>query len=325
MKVKFWGTRGSIPTPISPAAIEDKIRLALRGAAGLDLSSEAAIERYLQRLPETVLHTIGGNTACVEVRAGQQLLILDAGSGLRQLGLELMKGPCGRGQGVLHLFVSHTHWDHIQGFPMFVPAFIPGNQIYIYSIHDLEAALEAQQRPLTWPVALSSCWFCKHAGHSGHMQAKMEFVSLEVGRPFSIARIRVNTIQNAHPGESYGFRIEHDGSSLVYATDSEYKHMDPTSTQVYVDFFQGADLLIFDAQYTLTDVLDKPDWGHSSPLMGAELAHRAGVRRLVLFHHDPLADDQAIYAGLKQAETYLAKRDSDCQVVVASEGMEIEW
>ena len=91
MKIKFWGTRGSIPTPISPAAIEDKIRQALSGAVGLDLSSEEAIERYLQRLPVTVRRTIGGNTACVEVRAGQQLIILDAGSGLRVLGFELMK------------------------------------------------------------------------------------------------------------------------------------------------------------------------------------------------------------------------------------------
>jgi ribonuclease BN (tRNA processing enzyme) len=101
--------------------------------------------------------------------------------------------------------------------------------------------------------------------------------------------------------------------------------MGPTNTQSYVDFFQGADLLVFDAQYTLSDALDKVDWGHSSPLMGAEFAHRAGVRRLALFHHDPLADDHAIYAGLRQAETYLATRGSDCQVVIASEGLEIEW
>jgi ribonuclease BN (tRNA processing enzyme) len=128
-----------------------------------------------------------------------------------------------------------------------------------------------------------------------------------------------------HPGESYSYRVEHNGASLVYATDSEYKQMDPASTQVYVDFFQGADLLIFDAQFSFNDVLDKVDWGHSTPVVGAELAHRAGVRRLALFHHDPLSDDEAIYAGLKQAEAYLAKRNSNCQVVIASEGLEIEW
>jgi ribonuclease BN (tRNA processing enzyme) len=101
--------------------------------------------------------------------------------------------------------------------------------------------------------------------------------------------------------------------------------MGAASTQTYVDFFQDADLLVFDAQYTLNDARDRVDWGHSSPLMGAEFAHRAGVRRLALFHHDHLADDQAIYAGLKQAATYLARRGSDCQVMAASEGMVIEW
>jgi ribonuclease BN (tRNA processing enzyme) len=127
----------------------------------------------------------------------------------------------------------------------------------------------------------------------------------------------------SHPGKSYGYRIEHQGQSVVYATDSEYQRLNEASTQVYEDFFREADLLIFDAQYTLNDALDKAGWGHSSPLMGAELAHRAKVRRLALFHHDPLADDRAVYTGLKQAEAYLAKRGSDCQVVVASEGLEI--
>ena len=129
----------------------------------------------------------------------------------------------------------------------------------------------------------------------------------------------------SHPGESYGYRIEHNGQSLVYTGDSEYKRMSPDSTQDYVDFFQDADLLIFDSQYTLSDVLDKVDWGHSSPLMGAEFAYRAGVQRLALTHHDPVADDQAVYAGLKQAQAYLAKRGCDCQVMIAGEGLEIAW
>jgi phosphoribosyl 1,2-cyclic phosphodiesterase len=314
MKVKFWGTRGSIPTPISPTAIEDKIRRALKGAVGLDLSSEPAIERYLQHLPKTVLHTIGGNTACVEVRAGQQLLILDAGTGLRLLGYELMKAEFAKGQGVADFLISHTHWDHIQGLPFFVPGFVPGNCLTFHSPRvDLEAALVGQQTETYFPVQLKN------------LSADIRFHHLPTDAWSQIADVQVYPHQMSHPGKSFGYRIDYNGSSLVYAADSEYKRMDPTSTQVYVEFFRGADLLIFDAQYTLTDVLDKADWGHSSPLMGAELAHRAGVKRLALFHHDPLADDQAIYAGLKQAETYLAKRGSDCQVVVASEGMEIEW
>jgi ribonuclease BN (tRNA processing enzyme) len=128
-----------------------------------------------------------------------------------------------------------------------------------------------------------------------------------------------------HPGENYSFRIEGNGASLVYASDAEYKEMDHASTGAYVDFFRDVDLLIFDAQYSLREALDKVDWGHSSPVMGAELAHRAGVRRLALFHHDPMSDDRTIYAGLEQAEAYLTNRNSKCQAVIAREGLEIEW
>jgi ribonuclease BN (tRNA processing enzyme) len=314
MKVKFWGTRGSIPTPISPATIEDKIRQALRGAAGFDLSSEEAIERYLQRLPARVRYTVGGNTACVEVRAGQQLLILDAGSSLRLLGYELMKTEFGKGQGVADFLISHTHWDHIQGMPFFGPGFVEGNQLRFHSPHaHLEAAFVGQQTETYFPVPLS------------YMRADIQFHRIPAETWTHLGDLRVYPLRMSHPGESYSYRIEHGSDSLVYATDSEYKNMDRDNTQVYADFFRDADLLIFDAQYSLNDVLDRAEWGHSTPVMGAELAHRAGVRRLALFHHDPLSDDRTIYAGLKQAEAYLAKRNSHCQVVVASEGLEIEW
>jgi phosphoribosyl 1,2-cyclic phosphodiesterase len=314
MKVKFWGTRGSIPTPISPAAIEDKIRQALRGAADFDLSSEEAVERYLQRLPPTIRYTIGGNTACVQVRAGAQLLILDAGSGLRLLGYELMKAEFGRGEGTADFLISHTHWDHIQGLPFFGPGFVAGNRLTFHSPHvHLETAFVGQQNDIYFPVSLS------------YLRADLQFRHIPANAWSQIGEVRVYPLQMSHPGESYSYRVEHDAASLVYATDAEYKHGRPDSTQVYVDFFRGADLLIFDAQYSLTDALDKPEWGHSSPLIGAELAYRAGVRRLALFHHDPLSDDAAIYAGLRQAEAYLAKRASNCQVMIANEGMEIEW
>lgn len=314
MKVKFWGMRGSIPTPTSPTIIEEKIRQALRGARGVDLSSEEAIERYLQRLPVEVRHTVGGNTACVEVRTGHQLLILDAGSGLRLLGYQLLKTEFGKGQGVADFLISHTHWDHIQGLPFFGPGFVAGNRLTFYSPHaHLEEAFVGQQSEIYFPVPLS------------YLSADINFRRLPTETWTQIGALRVYPRLMAHPGENYGYRIEHKGASLVYASDAEYKHMDRESTQAYVDFFQEADLLIFDAQYSLNDALDKTDWGHSSPVMGAELAHRAEVRRLALFHHDPMSDDQTIYAGLKQAETYLARRGSHCQVLVASEGLEIEW
>lgn len=314
MKIKIWGARGSLPTPLTPAALEDKLRQVVRGAQGVDLSSEAAIERYLERLPPTLRYTMGGNTACVEVRAGAQLLIMDAGTGLRGLGYALLKDQFGQGQGAADILISHTHWDHIQGLPFFVPAFIRGNRLTFHSPHPhLEAAFVGQQAETYFPVPLS------------YMSASLQFSHLPAGVWSMLGEVRVYPNRMSHPGECYGYRLEHNGQSLVYATDSEYKNMRPEDTQAYADFFQGAEVLIFDAQYTLSESLDKVDWGHSSPLMGAEFAHRAGVRRLVLFHHEPLADDQALYTGLKQAEAYLSKRGSACQVMLAREGLELEW
>jgi ribonuclease BN (tRNA processing enzyme) len=132
----------------------------------------------------------------------------------------------------------------------------------------------------------------------------------------------------SHPGVAYGYRIEHGRACLVYATDSEHKHVDSGHTDRYVRFFQGADLLIFDAQYTLTEALDRPDWGHSTAVMGAELAYRASVKRLALFHHDPASTDEKIFTAKEEAEAYLSHYQAGspiCEVIVASDGLTIEF
>ncbi len=144
-----------------------------------------------------------------------------------------MKGPCGRGEGRLHLFFSHPHWDHIQGFPFFIPAFIPGNHITLYSVHDSRTVLEEQQRPVNFPVPLSI------------MQTDMDFVSLTVGKTFRVGDVHINTIENAHPGRSYGYRFQVQHSVFVYASDSEYKQLDDANYQAHIDFFRDADALIF--------------------------------------------------------------------------------
>ena len=131
----------------------------------------------------------------------------------------------------------------------------------------------------------------------------------------------------SHPGQTYGYRIEDDQAALVCATNSEYKRVDPASTERFVRFFQDADLLIFDAQYSLAEVLDRPDWGHSTSVMGAELAHRASVKRLALSHHDPTSTDEKIWSEKDQAEAYLMRYHPDeptCEVLVAYDGLTLE-
>lgn len=316
MYVKFWGTRGSIPTPLSSKMLKEKIHRALKGAVGLNLSDSEVVDQYLDRLPFSVSNTIGGNTTCIEVRSGDHLLIIDAGSGVRVLGLDLMAKGYGQGNQHADFLISHTHWDHIQGFPFFVPAFIPGNRFTFHSpFADLEARLNKQQQEAFFPVS------------TDYMNAEFEFNNLSEKEWAQVGPWRVYPMRLSHPGQTFGYRIEDGKSCLVFASDGEYKRLDRESTEEFITFFQDADLLVFDAQYSLTEVLDKPDWGHSSAMMGAELAHRANVKRLALFHHDPTSSDDKVLEAQQEAEAYLMRAHNagnQCEVLVAYDGLDLE-
>lgn len=311
MKIKIWGTRGSIPAPINSAHIEKKLYQAILNMPQINTQDPEAVRSYISKLPPMVRGTAGGNTACIEVQADGQIFVLDAGSGLYQLSLELMRGPFAEGKGTLHLFISHAHWDHIQGFPMFTPAFIPGNRIFIYGAHDLEKAFQIQQHPLTWPVSLD------------YMAADIKFVRVVPGEPLFIGKVRVDTLKNAHPGDAYSYRLEDQHSIFVYASDAEYKKLEDDVVDPYVTFFRNADALVFDAMYTLQDAWVKEDWGHSSAMIGVDLAQAAGVKRLILFHHDPSYSDAQIEKIYTTAVAYQKQRAfaGNFETIVAFEGM----
>ncbi|HRV91585.1 MAG TPA: MBL fold metallo-hydrolase [Anaerolineae bacterium] len=316
MYIKFWGTRGSIPTALSSRALKRKYRQVLTGAAGLDLTNKTVVDRYLDQLPLPLQQPVGGNTTCLEIRSGDQLLILDAGSGLRLLGLDLLDKGFAGGHHQADILITHTHWDHIQGFPFFSPAFVPGNRFTFYSpFDDLAERLVQQQHVNYFPVPVN------------YMSAKLDFVQIKSNEWFALGKFRIYPMRLSHPGLTYGYRIEDGRSCLVIATDSEYKRVDPNSTEAFVEFFREADLLVFDAQYSLSEALDKPDWGHSTAMMGAELAHRAQAKRLALFHHDPTSTDEKIWSAREQAEAYLMRRHngrSTCEVLVAYDGLTLE-
>jgi phosphoribosyl 1,2-cyclic phosphodiesterase len=242
MKIKIWGARGSIPTPLAPSSVRNKIINALQGAKGVDLADPVKVQAYVDSLPPTQRGTVGGNTACVEVTTPEHNIIIDAGSGLRLLGNELIKGPAGVGKATIHLFLSHTHWDHIQGLPFFLPAYIDGNRINIYYLHDtVPITLREQMRPTTFPISLD------------HMQAAVQFIQMAPGESLSLGGLEVSTVELPHPGRAYAFRFEYRGVVFVYASDAEYKRLDEINSQPYLRFFAGADVLIFDAQFTLRE------------------------------------------------------------------------
>lgn len=314
MKVKIWGARGSIPAPLTSQAIRAKIITALQGAKGLDLDDPSAIHAYVDNLPWLVRDTIGGNTPCVEIKAGDETIIVDAGTGSRALGLELMNGPCGRGEGVVHLFLSHTHWDHIQGFPFFRPAYIRGNRINIYSLHDVQTVLSDQMKAATFPVRLEQ------------LGATISFIRLPEGQRFRLNEIELTTLELPHPGRAYAFRFEYQGSVFVYASDGEYKLLDEASLEPYIRFYSGADALIFDAQFTLRETFLKEDWGHSSALIGVDLARQAGVKRLILFHHDPTSSDSDLALMLEQTLAYASEQATSekLEIILGQDGLELD-
>jgi phosphoribosyl 1,2-cyclic phosphodiesterase len=212
------------------------------------------------------------------------------GSGLRPFGQWATARRAGRPQ-TFHVFMSHLHWDHIMGLPFFVPAFIPGNKVFIYGCHhELEAALRRQQEPPSFPVGFDTIF-----------DGRVEFVRLEPGVPRLVAGMKVSTLLQRHTGDSYGWRFEADGKALVYSTDSEHPLVDPAHTDRFVQFFRDAELVVFDAMYSLADAISvKADWGHSSNVVGVELCQLARARHLCMTHHEPVFDDAAIETMLAE-------------------------
>ena len=282
MKVRFYGTRGSIPSPMWHDSVRAKIKRALLQANGVDLSTEDAVDNFIdEKLPFQDKSTYGGDTSCVQIDPEDGSYVLcDAGTGLRRFGNHMLDLH-GEEPQEYHILMSHLHWDHIMGFPFFSPAYMPGNKIHLHSCHDTaEQAFRNQHSWPGFPVPFD------------HLESEIIFHCHEPGVPFDVAGFSVNTIEQYHGGRSYGYRLDGYGKSVVYSTDSEHKKFAVTQDYPFVSFFKEADLLIFDAQYSLADAISiKEDWGHSSSIIGVELAQLAQVKRLCLFHHEPNFDD----------------------------------
>jgi len=318
VRVRFWGTRGSLPVSLDWAAVRAKVARALKAAAARRFADDAAIERFIdEELDFPVKHSYGGNTACVEIVAGgPEYAICDLGSGARVLGNAALKRHGPRAPQTYNVFLSHTHWDHIMGFPFFTPAYIPGNRIRIHGCHStLEDALRRQHSAPCFPVDFDQ------------LGADIEFIPLEPGRRYEIAGLSVSALKQAHSGDSYTYRFERDGKSVVYATDAEHKLDSTRATDAVIDFFREADLVIFDAMYSLADAVSvKEDWGHSSNIVGVDLCHRARVKHYCMIHHEPIYDDDMIHRVLQETVRYeeLMRENHALRISSAYDGLEIE-
>jgi phosphoribosyl 1,2-cyclic phosphodiesterase len=277
-RIRFWGTRGSIPVP---------------GRNTL---------KY------------GGNTSCLEIRCGEELIIIDAGTGIRNLGTELLKETSVKAS----ILFSHVHWDHIQGIPFFRPAYKPGNGFKLYGNRNwdtkLEYVLRWQMQKPNFPVTLEEV---------NSVGAKMEYIDIESGEVFNVGKngqVTIRSTELHHPDKAFGFKIEYNGKNMVFATDTESL---PEPDPGLVELSNDTDLLIHDAQYTRDEYygLDgdpKINWGHSTPESAARTALGVNAKKLVLFHHDPYHDDEAIDEMLESASAIFPNS------VAAYEGMVIE-
>lgn len=316
MYVRFWGTRGSLPTSATTQQIREKISRAIQLFRSQNLSTDQEIEAFIDReLPFSVRGSYGGNTPCVEIGNGEGFILCDSGTGIRDFGHAFLRSNNGGSPAVFHIFLSHLHWDHIQGFPFFVPAFRPGNEVHIYGGHsDIRQAFERQQSAPFFPVPF------------GALGAKIDFQTLSPEQPHRIAGFDINLFLQNHPGDSYGYSFIHEGKKIVYSTDMEHSVDAGKENYPFVDIFRDADVLIFDAQYPLSDATGpKENWGHSSNLLGVELAVRAGVKRLCLFHSEPTWRDEALDKFLAETREYLTIHapSSPLQIDLAYDGMEI--
>ena len=280
--VRFWGTRGSLPVALDAAGVRAKIVAALRGSAGRDLSSDEALATYVDGLPFAISGTFGGSTSCVQLMTGDaDYVVCDLGSGLRAFGNAALARHGPAQPQTYHVFVSHLHWDHIMGLPFFGPAYIPGNRVVFYGGHEgLEAALRRQMDPPSFPVPFDV------------FRASIEFVHLAPDVTHDVAGMRVRLKRQHHAGDSYGYRFEKNNRTVIYSTDSEHKLAGTVERDAFADFFRNADVVIFDAMYSLAEATSvKADWGHSSNIVGVELCQAANAKELCLFHHDPSHDD----------------------------------
>jgi phosphoribosyl 1,2-cyclic phosphodiesterase len=289
--VKFWGTRGSIPTPASWTRV------------------------------------YGGNTPCVEVRFDDAVFICDAGSGIRELGKDLLtRKPVPK---QLHLFISHTHWDHIQGFPFFAPVYASAMQIRIYGRHvdgnSPYRLLSGQMSQDYFPVSFKE------------LGASIVDDNLENGQK-KIDGVLVRSFPMNHPGGCEAYCFEKDGRKIFYATDVE---LDIAPGDVFPDAdnsgplrhcpedlikaVEGADLLIFDAQYDDKEYGTKKKWGHSSCFSATDLAIQAKVKTLALFHHDPESTDRSIDEKVQICRERAAMHGADLTILAAREGVELKF
>lgn len=290
MYIKCWGTRGSLPVPTSHGRfltlLEDLVvQCRQQGMTRLDEFLDAA---KVGRLRQPIVY--GGNTTCTEVGLGSDHVYVDMGSGFREAGTAAMQ----QGTKEFHIFVTHMHWDHIMGMPYFTPIHVSGHKLHVHHVHRnapdfIKINFNGVNFPLSW----------------GQFNGAVEFHQLKLYEPTVVGSMTITPFVLDHPGGSFGYRFDGGGKSVAIGVDGEYKRFTAEELGRDLAFYQNLDLLLFDAQYEMSELASRFDWGHCSPNIGVDLALREGIKHLVLTHHDPWATEDKLRRMFANTVKYL--------------------
>ena len=295
MKVKFWGTRGSLPQPTNQDEFLSVLDGLIAKSKSMGIHGLRTFQMALKNGQIESPVVFGGNTTCTEIQCGERFFFVDMGSGLREAGSFYIP----KGHKEFHIFLTHMHWDHIMGLPFFVPVHVPGCKTYIYHVHkNAPEHVKINFNGINFPLNYSQ------------LAGAIEFVQLKLHQPFSIADATVTPFALDHPGGSFGFRFDRNGKSVAIGVDGEYKRISRKDLGPDLQFYQNLDLLVFDAQYEISELISRFDWGHSSPTIGIDLAIREGIRAIALTHHDPWSSPVKLRRMLGEAEAHLKSQIS---------------
>ena len=311
MVVRFWGVRGSLPTPLTPEQVKRKISAVVQRITPADIAGPEARERFLAKLPPFLFGTVGGNTTFLEVELSSGVEILfDGGSGMAEFSRELIRRP--KPVREFLVFFTHFHWDHLMGIPFFTQLFSPKYKATFYSpVANFEKVVRDQMRYPYFPVPMDV------------MGADIQFKELSE-KPITIGGADITWKVMKHPGGCFSYKVTEGERSTIFATDSEITEEDFMTLGENRSYFRGSDLLILDSQYTLGEAIEKYDWGHTSYSMAVELAAELEIKNLVLFHHEPFYEDRKVLSIHRSAEWYRDRLAKDFNIFLAREGLEIE-
>ncbi len=294
MRLRFYGTRGSLAICPTSQDIHQRLHSIVANALRQDVAREA-IDEFLDSQVFPTSRFFGGNTSCVSLEAEGALCILDAGSGLRRLGLDILSDEGPAVDGPVHLLLSHYHWDHICGFPFFVPAFLPDREIRVHGVlPGLENAFTVQQSQPFFPIALEQ------------MAADIHFQQLDADETVAVGPFSITPFRAHHPGGCFGYRIEAGRACLAYLTDTELLPLKNNELERYRTVLSGTDVAIVDSQYTFLEGAKKLSWGHSTIFSFIDICRTLDVKRLIMFHHDPTSTDEKIEEMEEAARSYQA-------------------